>query len=597
MERDLLEPASTPSGPRPAIVVVDSDQASLDRIEWELDRRYAQDYRIVCKRSTTAALAVLAGMRDAGEPVAVVLAEQWMHDLQGGDFLERTRSFHPDAKRALLVRWGAWGDRDTADAILRAMALGHIDYYVLKPWRRGDELFHRVISEFLHEWARLNRPDSKEIRIVSNQWSRRGHEIRAQFERSGVPFAFYTTDCDEGHELLDWAREHVEDAAKRRLLEGAREAEADVAVVCILDESVLVNPSDEELIEAYGVDTRVPEKNDFDVIVIGAGPAGLAASVYASSEGLRTLTIERGSIGGQAGASSLIRNYLGFSRGVSGAELVQRAYQQAWVFGTRFVLTRGVEELRPEGDRHVVRLADGSEATARAVILATGVTYRLLDIPSLEELRGRGVFYGASVSESQALAREDVYIIGGGNSAGQAAMHLCRHARAVKLLIRGETLADSMSQYLRDQIEETRNIHVEYGAEVASGQGDTRLRRLTIRDRASGQTRTVPAAALFVMIGALPHTDWLPETIERDDWGYVKTGPEAIAAKREKGFDVPTHNYQMFETCVPGVFAVGDLRHGAIKRVASAVGEGSVVIRQVLEYLQGEAAHVVPARV
>jgi thioredoxin reductase (NADPH) len=340
----------------------------------------------------------------------------------------------------------------------------------------------------------------------------------------------------------------------------------------------------------------VGEQSDFDVIVIGAGPAGLAASVYASSEGLRTLTVERGSIGGQAGASSLIRNYLGFSRGVSGAELVQRAYQQAWVFGTRFVLTRAVEELRTEGDRHIARLADGSEATARAVILATGVTYRLLDIPVLEEFRGRGVFYGASVSEAQALSREDVYIIGGGNSAGQAAMHLCRHARSVNILIRGDSLADSMSQYLRDQIEETRNIHVEYRTEVAGGEGETRLRRLTIRDRDSGETKTVPAAALFVMIGARPHTEWLPETIERDDWGYVKTGPDAIAAKREKGFGLPTHNFQMFETCVPGIFAVGDLRHGAIKRVASAVGEGSVVIRQVLEYLQGETSAVEAAR-
>ena len=306
---------------------------------------------------------------------------------------------------------------------------------------------------------------------MANQWSRRAHEIRAQFERSGIPFAFYTTDCVEGRELLEWARGRVEDPEKRQLFDGAQDARADIAVVCLLDEGVLVNPTDEELIEAYGVATRVGDQTDFDVIVVGAGPAGLAASVYASSEGLRTLTIERGSIGGQAGASSLIRNYLGFSRGVSGAELVQRAYQQAWVFGTKFVLTRAVEELRAEGDRHVVRLADGSEATARAVILATGVTYRLLDIAALEEFRGRGVFYGASVSEAQALAREDVYIIGGGNSAGQAAMHLCRHARSVHLLIRGNTLADSMSQYLRDQIEETRNIKEEYRQEVVGGGG------------------------------------------------------------------------------------------------------------------------------
>jgi thioredoxin reductase (NADPH) len=581
----------------PAIVVVDSDGEALDKIEAELERRYSEDYRIMCRRSTTGALAVLKRMHDAGETVAVILAEQWMEDLEGARFLERARQHHPDAKRALLVKWGAWADRPTADAILRAMALGHIDYYMLKPWRKGDELFHRMISEFLHEWARLNRPDSKEIQIAANQWSRRAHEIRDQFARSGVPYAFYTTDCAEGRALLKSASERIDDPAKRRLLEGADSQEADVAVVSLRDQGILVNPTEEELTETYGLATRVGEKRDFDVIVVGAGPAGLAASVSASSEGLRTLTIERASIGGQAGSSSLIRNYLGFSRGVSGAELVQRAYQQAWVFGTSFVLTQEVKELRANGDRHVVLLSDGSEATARAVILATGVSYRLLGIRSLEDLHGRGVFYGASVSESQALAREDVYIVGGGNSAGQAAMHLCRHARKVTLLIRGSSLADSMSQYLRDQIEEVHNIHVDYRTEVVDGEGETRLRRLTLRDRDSGETRAVSAAALFVMIGAHPHTDWLPEAIERDDWGYVKTGPDAIAAKREKGLGPADHNYQMFETCVPGVFAVGDLRHGASKRVASAVGEGSVVVRQVLAHLHGEPSRMEAARV
>ncbi len=588
-------PETTPpsaAANRPAIVAVDSDTDALEMIERELERRYAQDYRIVCKRSTTAALAALKTMRDAGQAVALVLAEQWMHDLSGGEFLDRTRNDHPDAKRALLMKWGAWGDRPTADAVLRAMALGHIDYYVLKPWRRGDELFHRTISEFLHEWARLNRQDSKEIRIVANQWSRKAHAIRAQFGRSGVPYAFYTTDCEEGRRLLGKARERIDDKGKQDLLERAQAPETDVAVVWLLDE-VLVNPTTEELTEAYGVSTRVEEDGDYDVIVVGAGPAGLAASVSASSEGLRTLTIERGSIGGQAGSSSLIRNYLGFSRGVSGAELVQRAYQQAWVFGTKFVLTQAVKELRTEGNRHVLSLADGSEARAPAVILATGVSYRRLGISSLEDLRGKGVFYGASVSESHALAREDVYIIGGGNSAGQAAMHLSRHARSVNILVRAGSLAESMSQYLRDQIEEVHNIHIKCRMEVVDGEGDTRLRRLTIRDRNSGEARTVPAAALFVMIGARPRTDWLPDTIECDQWGYVMTGPDAIDAKAARGLHPPPgREFQPFETCVRGVFAVGDLRHGALKRVASAVGEGSAVVRQVLEYLEAESRGV-----
>jgi thioredoxin reductase (NADPH) len=584
---------------RAVLLVVDSDPDSLETVRQELERRYGADYEIVGERSSREALAALERMRGTGAQVAVVLAEPGMDtdELAGDEFLARVRELHPEAKRALLVRWGAWGDRPTADAILRAMALGHIDYYVLKPWRPGDELFHRTISEFLHEWARVNRPDSKEIRVVANPWSRRAHEIRTLLARSGVPHAFYTNDCDGGRELLAQARRETGDAEQQRLIDEAGEPDSDVVVVALLDE-LLVNPSGEKLTEAYGIATCLGEERDFDVIVVGAGPAGLAASVYASSEGLRTLTVERASIGGQAGASSLIRNYLGFSRGVSGAELAQRAYQQAWVFGTRFLLTRDVTRLHTDGDRHVVSLSDGSEATARAVILATGVAYRRLSIPSLQDLSGRGVFYGASVSDAQALTGEDVYVVGGGNSAGQAAMHLSRHAREVTLLVRSSSLADSMSRYLRDQIDETPNIRVECRTEVIAGEGESRLRGLTLRDSTTGEVRTAPAAALFVMIGARPHTDWLPDEIECDDWGYVMTGPEAIAAKRKRGLGPPTHDYQGLETCVPGVFAVGDLRHGAVKRVASAVGEGSVVVRQVLEYVEStRAAAAAPAPV
>ena len=591
----VTEPTETLNTDLPAIVVVDNDRAALDLVERALSRRYSQDYRIVCKHSTTSALSTLAQMANREEEVAIVLAEQWMDDLNGSKFLERARHHHPDAKRALFMKWGAWGDPRTRAAVLNAMAMGHIDYYVLKPQREGDELFHRTISEFLHEWSRLNRPETKEIRVVANQWSRRAHTIRSQFSRSGVPFAFFTTDCAEGRELLDRAYRYIDDPETRSLLENAHGREADVVVVWLLDK-VLVNPTGEELTEEYGVPTRLDADSDYDVIVVGAGPAGLAASVSASSEGLRTLTVERTSIGGQAGSSSLIRNYLGFSRGVSGAELAQRAYQQAWVFGTRFVLTQQAMELRTEGDVHVVRLDDGSEARAKAVVLATGVSYRRLANRSLEELRGKGVFYGASVAESHALAREDVYIVGGGNSAGQAAMHLCRHARSVHILVRGDSLAESMSHYLRDQIEEVENIQVECRTEVVGGEGDTRLRRLQLRDSDTGETRTVSSAALFVMIGARPRTDWLPDTIECDQWGYVMTGNDAIQAKVARGLQpAPGREFKMFETCVRGVFAIGDVRHGAVKRVASAVGEGSVVIRQVLEALETEPARRAPA--
>ncbi len=598
MNADSGAAIRAPKHLRPAIVAVDRDAESLALIEEELVRRYEPDYRIVCERSTTAALAELEHMQESGEGVAIVLAEHWADGLTGGEFLVEVRRLHPEAKRALLIRWGAWGDRPTADAILRAMALGHIDYYVLKPWRPRDELFHRTISEFLHEWSRLNRPDSKEIRVVANQWSPGGHAIRTLFARSGVPHAFYTSDCEAGRRLLEAAYQRVEDPHKRRLLETAHDRDSDLAVVWLLDDRVLVNPTPAELSDAYGVATRLGEKErDVDVIVVGAGPAGLSASVYASSEGLRTLTVERASIGGQAGSSSLIRNYLGFSRGVSGSELAQRAYQQAWVFGTRFLLTHHVRALRTAGDRHVLSLSDGTEATARAVILATGIAYRRLEIPTLEEFRGRGVFYGASVSESQALAGEDIYIVGGGNSAGQAAVHLCRYAAKVTLLVRGRSLAESMSRYLLEHIESIPNVRIECATDVVGGGGDTRLRTLTIHNRITGKTGTVPAAALFVMIGARPHTNWLPEAIERDRWGYVMTGRDAIRAREEQGVEVPAdRRFQDYETCVPGVFAVGDLRHGAVKRVASAVGEGSVVVRQVLDYLEGAPAPVEATR-
>jgi thioredoxin reductase (NADPH) len=581
---------------RAALLVAHGDPERLDTVGRELERRYGADYEVVCKHSAAAALEELERMREAKTPVAVVLTEPWTESVERPEreFLARARGLHPRAKRALLVPWGAWADRPTADAILREMAIGNIDYYVLEPWSLGDELFHRTISEFLHEWARLNRPESKEIRIVSNRWSPKADGIRTLLTRSGVPHAFYTNDCEEGRRLLEEARSKVNDRSQQQLLERAGDRESDVLVVLLLDD-VLVNPSGEELTEAYGIATCLGEERDFDVVIVGAGPAGLSASVYASSEGLRTLTVERASIGGQAGSSSLIRNYLGFNRGVSGGELVQRAYQQAWVFGTTFLLTPRVTALRTDGDRHVVTLSDGSEATARAVILATGVAYRRLDIPSVDCLRGKGVYYGASASDAQGLVGGDVYVVGGGNSAGQAAMHLSRYAREVTLLVRGTSLADSMSQYLRRQIDEAPNIKVECQMEVIAGEGDDRLRKLTLRHSLTGDTRTVTAAGLFVMIGARPHTDWLPDEIECDDWGYVMTGPDALEAKRRKGYPSPTHAYQALETCIPGIFAIGDVRHGAVKRVASAVGEGSVVVRQVLEHLEAPGTAAAPA--
>ena len=550
---------------RPVLFAVDDESAGLDRVREELRRRYSSDYRIVCERSATQALDTLRALRAAGDDVAVVLADQWMPDLTGGELLARVRALHPQAKRALLIRWGAWGDRSTADAVLQAMALGHIDYYVLKPWQSPDELFHRMIAEFLHEWTRAQSSRPREITVVAARSSRRAHELTSLLARNGVPHTFHPSDSPDG----------------RRLLAHAGRATGDLPVVVLLDGTVLVDPSNAELAGGYGVTTALGERRDFDVLVVGAGPAGLAAAVYASSEGLRTLVVERESIGGQAGSSSLIRNYFGFSRGVSGAELAQRAYQQAWIFGTSFLLMREVVRLDADGARHVATMSDGTEARAGAVVLAMGVAYRRLGIPALEALNGTGVFYGSAISEAQALAGQDVYVVGGGNSAGQGALHLSRHAKQVTVLVRGPSLAESMSRYLRDQIADAENVEVRPNTEVIGGGGEGRLERLTLCDAARGETRDVEASALFVLIGARPHTGWLPGAVERDGWGFLLTG--ADVERREER--VPA----TYETSVPGVFAVGDVRHASVKRIASAVGEGSVVIQQVRDHLRSPA--------
>ncbi|MEX2413669.1 MAG: NAD(P)/FAD-dependent oxidoreductase, partial [Thermoleophilaceae bacterium] len=405
---------------------------------------------------------------------------------------------------------------------------------------------------------------SREIEVVGPTWSPRSHELRNLLARNGVPHAFHASDSPEG----------------RARLEAVGQADADVPIAVMLDGRVLVDPTKGELASAFGVSTALGDRHDFDVVVVGAGPAGLGAAVYASSEGLSTLVVEREAIGGQAGSSSLIRNYLGFSRGVSGSELAQRAYQQAWVFGTEFVLMSDATELRVDGERPALELSDGSEVTARTVVLATGVSYRRLDVPSLDALTGAGVYYGAATSEGQALAGGRAYVVGGGNSAGQAAIHLARYAEHVTVLIRGESLAKSMSQYLLEAIDATPSLGVRTGVQVVDGAGDGRLSELTLGDVHSGATETVPADGLFVMIGARPRTDWLPDAIRRDRRGFLLTGP-----------DVPAEAWPlerpplMLETSAPGVFAAGDVRHRSVKRVASAVGQGAAAIQQVHEYL------------
>jgi thioredoxin reductase (NADPH) len=540
---------------RPVILAVDNDAEAISRITEQLERRYAHDYRVLCGSSTEEALSELEELRGAGDRVALVLAARGESGLRGEELLERVNDLHPHAKRGLLIEFGAWGDEETADVIRRAMARGHIDYYVLKPWSDPDELFHRTVMEFLHEWTRAHAAGRRELTVVADRYSPRGFELRNLLARNGVPHAFHPGDSDEGRRLLDVC---------------GRQSSSE-PVVLLPDDSFLVDPSDQELAEkGYKVRTHVADESKvFDVAVVGAGPAGLAAAVYASSEGLEAMVVERTSIGGQAGASARIRNYLGFQRGVAGGELATRAYQQAWVFGATFLLMREVEGLRAATDGFVLEISDGPEIEARSVVLATGVTYSRLGIPALEEFDGMGVFYGFSSSDVQQYAGGRVFVVGAGNSGGQAAVHANRFADQVSLLCRRNSLVDNMSQYLIGEIE-AAGVDVRLQTTIVGAEGDARLRRLVLRDGATGGTEKVDADAVFVLIGAQPHTDWLPDEIERDERGFVVTGG----------------GEHMFETSLPGVFAIGDVRASSVKRVASAVGEGSVVIQQVHRYLE-----------
>jgi thioredoxin reductase (NADPH) len=559
------EPDQSHKSPRlPLLLAVDDDDEARRRIRTELDRRYGNDYYVVCADSARTALETLERVRGKGGEVALVLAEQWMSETTGTELLAKVRALHPTAKRSLLIEWGAWGDPPTRDALLRAMALGHMDYYVLKPWSTRDESFHHTIAELLYDWSRSHPSRLARMSVVGPRRSARTHELCDLLSRNAVPFEFCAVESERGRYLLE---------------EAGLEAEAR-PVVILGDGSSIVDPSNAELGASYGLSTEVTG-DDYDLVIVGAGPGGLAAAVYGASEGLRTLVIERESIGGQAGSSSLIRNYLGFAHGIGGSALATRAYQQAWLFGASFLLMRHAVGMRSDGGCHVIEVSGGDEVACRAVVLATGVSYRRLGIERLDRLDGTGVFYGATIAEAQGLTGEVAYVVGGGNSAGQAAMHLSRYCSRVELVVRSSALDQTRSSYLRGHLEATPNIAVRYETEVVDGGGECRLEWLELRQRRSGRVERVEAAALFLLIGAHPHTKWLPPEVACDERGYVMTGNRAVAHSHWPAAPAP----RSLETSVPGVFAVGDVRLDATKRVASAVGEGSVVIAQVHEHL------------
>ena len=556
---------------KPVLLIVEDNPEDLERIERELRKRYGEDYRVVCESSTEAGMSRLRECEAAGEDVALVLADQWVPQMTGTEFLARTRNVYPTAKRALLV---SQGDPTIREPLLRSTALGQIDYYVGKPWRSPDEQFHRVVTEFLDEWTSVHRPGFVALRVVGERWSARSHEIRDLWSRSRVPLEFHATDTKEAKELL--ARWGV---GSDRL-----------PVVIVFDQHVLIDPSNAEMVDAFA--KSVPfgvnisrQQQIFDLVIVGAGPAGLAAAVYGASEGLNTLVVERETFGGQAGTSSLIRNYFGFSRGVSGQELAAQAYTQAWLFGASFDFARHATDLRRNRDELVVTLSDGIEVVGKTVLIATGVSYRRLGLPTLEVLQGAGVFYGAAVTEAQATKDREVHVVGGGNSAGQAAMYLSKYASKVTLLVRGSSLAASMSEYLITELEAAENIEVCMNTRVIAGGGEGRLEYLVLEDSISGSTETVPTAALFVLIGAEPYTEWLSENIVRDRGGYIVTGQDLLRNGRQPEVWSLNRPPMLLETSMPGVFATGDVRHGSVKRVASAVGEGSIAIPLIHSYL------------
>jgi thioredoxin reductase (NADPH) len=561
---------------KPVLLVADNDQTNLETVGHELATRYGAHYSVRLESSSDRALHALRQSADAGDDVALVLAEQRLPGLSGAEFLAAAHQVHPHARRALLIQWGE--ERQSSDALIKACMLGSSNHYIARPVQSPDERFHRAIAEFLDEWWRDRGTNFEMVRIIGEALSARSHEIRDLLTRADVPFGFYATESK---------------VASIALAEAGVGTER-LPVVMTLEGTVLIDPSNRDVAAALGVRTT-PNSGTYDVTIVGGGPAGLAASVYAGSEGLRTLLLEPNALGGQAGTSSLIRNYLGFPRGISGNELARRAVDQARLFGADIVYGIAATSLRAQGDIRVVGLSDGTEVESRAVVIATGVSYRRLDVPELESLLGAGVFYGAAVAEAQALRGEQVFVIGGGNSAGQAAAHLARYASTVTVLVRSASLAESMSEYLINEIAGTPNIDVRYGVDVVGGGGGTGgLEQLELRDRESGVVETVPARAVFVLIGASPCTAWLSDAVAADPWGYLLTGARCGIATcgchpdPSSSGETTWREHRpplLLETSIPGVFAVGDVRHGSVKRVASGVGEGAICIQLVHEYL------------
>jgi thioredoxin reductase (NADPH) len=551
---------------RPAVLTVDDDPEVLVSIERDLRARYARKYRILRADSGMSALQVLKRLLERNEPVALLLVDHRMPQMNGIETLLKAIKLYPDAKRVLLT---AYADTEAA---IRAINDVQLNHYLLKPWHPPEEHLFPIVDDLLDDWYASFRPPFEGVRVLGTRWSPKSYEMREFLARNQVPYQWLDAD----------AAERVPEV--RRLLETFEGRTPKLPTVIFPEGEQLEEPAPHEVAARLGLRTRAGLEF-YDVAIVGGGPAGLAAAVYGASEGLKTVMIEREAPGGQAGLSSRIENYLGFPSGLSGSVFARRAVDQARRFGVEIVSPQEASSIRTEDPYRYIRLSDGAELSCHALILAVGVQWRKLGIPGEDRLQGAGVYYGASSTEGISCRDEDVYLVGGANSAGQAAMYFSRFARRVVMLVRGPSLAATMSQYLIDQIAQTENIHVEARSRVLEVHGEDHLESITIACDASGDTRQEQAAALFIFIGAEPRTSWLDSVVERDERGFILTGRDLVPeGKRPKGWTL-AREPGLLETNVPGVFAVGDVRHGSIKRVASGVGEGSVAIQFVHQYL------------
>jgi thioredoxin reductase (NADPH) len=557
-------PSSSQAGRgRTAIISVDDDPGVSRAVARDLRRRYGEQYRIVRAESGAAALEALTEMKLRGDQTAIILADYRMPEMNGIEFLERAMDIYPGARRALLTAYADTG------AAIDAINVVDLDYYLLKPWDPPEEKLYPVMDALLEAWLGSDYRPVPELKLIGHRWSAGSSQMREFLARNQVPYRWYAADEPEG----------------RRLLAAAHADALKLPVIITPDGEVMIEPAKSEVAAKVGLATT-PSTSFYDLVVVGGGPAGLGSAVYGASEGLRTLMVERIATGGQAGQSSRIENYLGFPDGVSGAQLTDRARRQAVKFGAEILTTRNVTGLEINGSARTIRFADGTGVDAHTVILATGVSYRQLDVPGVAEFTGAGVFYGSALTEAVGCTDHEVFIVGGANSAGQAAVYLARTARSVTILVRGPSLRKSMSHYLVEQVEATPKITVRTCTEVTAAHGSDHLERLTLADSNTGATQTIDAQWMFVFIGAAPLTDWLDGVVLRDDHGFVLAGPDLAPDElKASGWTLDRAPYHL-ETSVPGVFAAGDVRAESAKRVASAVGEGAMAVMLVHRYLE-----------